>query len=290
MYTREQLTQAFITFRDSLPETHERRQTLQKFTSLRFDTITPNLLHLCSSDPDDDYHAYRRLILPTEKSLSEVAEDLVLFPPNTVVYGTASGDAREFILHLSPKLKEKYGVIDSFVSDHSMSESNVVVMLKSNLEQSPHIFDLLGIETIKAKDTDAYFIQHFVLSIAFQLQEMLSTSERLGELVFDPQMVQEVKAHWDHSPSFKPKVNQTLKVFLPYGLTMTQEDIKYLNEQAGLIHAGITPDTQTHNRIMALALNQVGIILVQTLETILPGLCDLDLPSTAEVKASQYVD
>lgn len=284
-YTCDQLTQAFIAFRDSLPVDSERRQTLQKITSLRFDTRTPNLLHLCSSDPS--WHpTYRRLTLPTARSLEEVAEDLVLFPPHTEVYGRVPEDVLDFILNLSPEMKEKYCILDQFVS----VDANLIVIIGNISDQSENIFYLLANEASKTKDPDAYFIRHFIFSVASQLQEKSKDPGCTSYgLAFDPQMIQAVKAHWTQSPTFKAKVNETLKQYLPYGLTMTQEDIKYLNAQVELVMAGVTSDEKTLARVSALAMNQVGIILVQTLESILPGLCDLDLPSKNEVEAALHV-
>lgn len=276
-YTPEQLTQAFITFRDSLPKEHERRQTLQNVNGMRFDTQIPDLLHFSFNEEENDRRdCYRRL--STEKSLEDVAKDLVLFPSHQIIYYRVGDHAfKTFLLNLSPQLKEHHSVLDVFVPDDLPPNCNLVICATR-----PKVEDLLeNLETewYREVNPDVYYIRRFILRFIPFIPDHLKKGTCLTEIPYDAELFEEVKHHWANCPTFKPQVNAVLGTMLPLGMTPRKDDYTFLGQMQ--LNGDLTEDQS--RRAEEITINTIGLVLVDILNTLLPGLCEYEvLPERTE--------
>ncbi len=211
------LTNAFVLFRDQLPADHERRLRLANVTSLRYDTITPDVVHLIDHliDPEHSDPDFRRL---TGNTLEEVASNLVLFPKHYVISLVDVPEYTTMALEMSKHRREKEGIHDIFRVDWSTdhtSTSLVLLVKRQDDDDDDTVSQQMkqNLESYYVKKTDP---EQYLISKTFnRIVENIGDSLKSGNLnefrfVFSPTFLQKVNRLLKESPTLKTAFDTAL--------------------------------------------------------------------------------
>lgn len=273
------LTNAFIAFRDrlpapdrwasspairvddfarqnhQLPADHERRVRLNGVSSLRYDTITLDVVHLI--DPEHSDLNVRRL---TGNTLEEVASNLVLFPKHYIISFIDDPEYTTMTLGMSRHRREKEGINDILrvdrPTDHS-STSLVLLVKRQDSDDDDTVYQQIerNLESYYLKKTNP---EQYLISKTFnRIVENIGDSFKSGDLneyrfTFSPIFLQKVNRLLKESP--------TLKTAFDIALTGLSEQIEQVASQSDfrektkefilpLLPSGVTIEQLGLNRI-----------------------------------------
>lgn len=214
----DSLYTAFVNARDSLPTDHERRIRLAGVTSLRYDTITPDVVHLIT--PGEENPSFRRVI---GNSLEEVASNLVLFPAHLVIYFADHPEITKASLEMSKSRREKEGILDIFRVDCSSkgsSTSTSLILLAKYRSgdigvDSAQIQNALNMYCTKKTDHETYFISKTFDVLMKNLGESIAHWKETGsigaiKLAFNPSFLEKGNRLLKESPTLKTSFDATL--------------------------------------------------------------------------------
>ena len=170
-FSEKALTWAFIAFRNSLPPNHERKVKLANVVKLRYDKVTPGIVHLVQSDGSD---FYRRL--PKLDSLEAIAENLVLFPVHMIVTFKAEGKLKDFVLNLSSIKRFRLGLYDIFALDNE--NVNIGVISFDMKTQAQNLVTKFQIYASKHTDMNIYLVG----KLAMLIDNMYASKSNLLDL------------------------------------------------------------------------------------------------------------
>lgn len=285
-YTLEQLTQAVLAFRDSLPEDNEFRRDLRDIKALRFDNVTPGLLHISFSDekcPD----IYRRVTFPTEKSLDDIAKEIVLYPIYVMIFG--------FDLQLTPRLVHQYKIVDKFQTDHINTMYERVIVVNLNQKDAEDFYNFLVMTYWKVHNPDNYYLQYFVSTVAGQLQkrgsnlyDLLHFAEKA--FIMDPTMLESTQTHARTSEQFREKLNVGLAKMFPCDFLLTDDNKKELMEwKRGSQFPGLPPGKDILSQIEEISKKVIGMIMVLVISKLLPGVCSSESAAQGMLREIQQI-
>lgn len=276
MFDIHELTAAFLKARDELPDYHERKQRLIRVTSLRYDTKTPNLVHLISDHPED-HRLYRRVNAST---LEEAARKILLFPPHLVYEATVTDEYRSVMLNFPMKKREKYGILDILEVDN-----NPAIMVLAPRDGVGFMFFKERLERTPNMDPD----ERLVVKVGMHIRALLmrlpplplnpeTLEPIMADLVISPKYVNALRERVKISSNLPLKINRALAGLFGYISPLTDDEYEQMKQVTQQINEGnimLTPAIQEQlNRI---ALSRVISRLVKDLDEQLPNVIDRDL-------------
>jgi hypothetical protein len=277
-FTIQELTNAFIACRDALPEDHERRVRLAKVTELRYDTITPNLVHLVS---ENDNPMYRRV---TKTSVWQAAREILYFPKHMI--SSSSSEFKQQVLNLSPELKAKYSILDMFEVDTMEG-----VVLIADYDLGFNVGSKLALHFLKKSNVDEYFLLKFMNTFAGTISGMSDPIKALGplnaenmeslvpQIWFSGNFYTKMKARLEESSTLKELINQRLAPLISQIKVLTKEDSDLLINSAVALSNGQTISDEDGAKVDAMSTSIMYEMIISSLNASFPGLVDAATPN-----------
>ena len=216
LFSVDLLYTAFVNARDSLPADHERRIRLARVTSLRYDTITQDIVHLIA--PGEVNPLFRRV---TGSTLEEVASNLVLFPAHLMVAFGDVPDTTKPSLEMPKSRREKEGILDIFQVDWACTSNptSLILLTKYRSEDmqadSTQMQDVLQMYWLKKTSPEQYLIAKTFEVVMKNLGESIAHWKETGSIdqfrfVFKPSFLEKVNRLLKESPTLKTSFDTTL--------------------------------------------------------------------------------
>jgi hypothetical protein len=253
--SEQDLTTAFIAFRDSLPEDHGRRIRLASVNRIRYDTVDPSIVHLIS---DETTEGYRRL--PVEGDVNQVASTICLFQAHIFERFDLKEEfayMRPMLLSLSDEIKSSYGIYDVFITD--ATESHIVILRKDMYYDTP-VSEQLMMHFLNQTDSyGAMFHEIFSYIRKMKGKEINMPTYMTWKVIF-----------MTTDPKFKEYLNKRLAGMIG------EEDPNFCLEDF-LVYQPTDPmSPQLKKRFDAYSTRLVGQLMASVFNSISPGLCDVN--------------